>query len=737
MAVKTKRFNAKKVFGKEPPSSPARERPSKRISTAPKAGAKVVDFYSGEEDDDDDDDEPKSTQIGFSNDELQKTARSLLQVRESLPVYKVKDELLKRILAEKVSILIGETGSGKSTQIPQFLIPHNKRSIAVTQPRRVAAINLATRVAQENGSRLGARVGYSVRFDNRANSSTRLKYLTDGMLLRELMIDPKLSNYSTIIIDEAHERTVLTDLLIGFLKGLLYDKRKNDKEFRIIIMSATLDAERFSKFFDNAPILFVEGKMYPVNRFYLGEPSEDIVDSTIRTVMTINQSEQQGDVLCFLPGQEEIDKAVSSLQKIAPQLPRTVPLLMPLPLYAALPTTQQTKIFNPVKSHERKVILATNIAETSITVPGIKYVVDSGLRKVKVWRHSLGISTLLTMPISQASATQRTGRAGRESSGKCYRLYTEDDYLKLAEQTEAEIMRSDIISSVLMLKKLGVDDILNWNWLQNPGKESMVFALQQLYSLAALNDSGQITDLGRKMAVLPLSPHLSAVLLTAYEMHSLVPVIDITACLSVDNLVLNPAYDRRDEVNEKRRAACILGRKYGDLVMLKELLDIFLDISDTQEKKQWCRDLDLSYKGFKNVIRVRQQLREYMDNLLRTKRDGPSIFELEGETVDEFTGEVKYERTLDVSTLLKPFIRGFISNTAIGMPDRSYRTIGSGQLVAIHPSSLLFSQKLEAIMYIEHVYTTRGYSRKVSSIELSWLQEAAPHLLGRRMAVDG
>lgn len=403
---------------------------------------KVVEYFSDDE----------QSAPAKPTESIKTRAKRLLEIRKTLPVYKVKDRLMSQIRNAKVCVLIGETGSGKSTQIPQFLMESSDKAIAVTQPRRVAAINLATRVAEEYGCPCGTQVGYSVRFQNKSSKNTKLKYLTDGMLLREMMINPELPQYSTIVLDEAHERTILTDLLMGFLKEL-----SAKRDLRIIIMSATLDAEKFSHFFNNAPILFVEGKMFPVQRFYLPAPVDDIVDTIVKTCVQLNVSEPEGDILCFLPGQEEIDKAVSLLNRLAPDLPRESPLIVALPLYAALPSQRQVEIFQPVKRHQRKVILATNIAETSLTVPGIRYVVDSGLRKVKVWRHQLGLSTLLTAPVSKASATQRTGRAGREASGKSFRLYTEKDYASLPEQTEPEIVRSDVISPVLMLKKLGVD----------------------------------------------------------------------------------------------------------------------------------------------------------------------------------------------------------------------------------------------------------------------------------------
>ncbi|CCH46690.1 hypothetical protein BN7_6287 [Wickerhamomyces ciferrii] len=686
---------------------------STKLKTNGNGKPKTVNFFS-----DDEEEQRDGRGIELSKESRILKSKQLLKIRETLPIYKSKDEIISKLQKERVTILIGETGSGKSTQIPQFLLPLNKKSIAVTQPRRVAAINLATRVAEEAGSALGDKVGYSVRFDNKTTHHTKLKYLTDGMLLRELMVQSSLPEYSTIIIDEAHERTVLTDLLMGFLKELL--TKRND--LKLIIMSATLDAEKFSKFYNDAQILYVEGKMYNVDRLYLGEPVEDIVDASIKSIVQVNNGELEGDILVFLPGQEEIDKCVGLLERIAPGLPREAPLIVPLPLYAALPPVEQAKVFLPLKARRRKVILATNIAETSITVPGVRYVIDSGLRKVKVWRHQLGLSTLLTAPVSKASSTQRAGRAGREREGKAFRLYTEDDYGKLPNQTEPEISRSNVTSPVLMLKRAGIDDILNWSWLEHPGQESLLSSLTQLYQIKALDDQGKITKLGLQMAILPLEPQLSAILLNAYETGCLTQVVDIVSCLSVDNLVMNPQSESRDEVNEKRLSLCILGSKYGDLLMLKELLDFYIQFDNSRERQQWCKELSLSFRGFKNVLRVRNQIRQYMIMLTKDQH----LFD-----EDEEIGN----KPMDISSVLKAFLIGFVSNTAIGMPDRSYRTTASGQLISVHPSSMIFGKKADAIMYTDYVYTTKGYARNVSVIDLSMLQEAGSHLLASKTKV--
>ncbi|KAF5095897.1 hypothetical protein D0Z00_002984 [Geotrichum galactomycetum] len=740
-------------------SKPTENRPNKRKNIKSNGGVKFLD--SEDEDDaallESDDDENALARSSISANGSNKRARfdlknKLFQTRIALPMYQAGEEVVQRIMANDVTVLLGETGSGKSTQLPQLLYAQGNKEepqrIAITQPRRVAAINLATRVSEEMGEVLGQKVGYSVRFQNNSHPRfTHIKYLTDGMLLRELMGSADLDQYSTIILDEAHERTLLTDLLMGLLKRIM--KRRNaegsDNRLRLVVMSATLDAERFSKFFDNADILFVEGKMYPVQRYYLNEPVDDIVDSTIQAVCQVNQSEPMGDILAFLPGQDEIEKVVQRLNDLAPELPKEAPLLVALPLYASLASTAQQRAFEPLPGkNRRKVICATNIAETSLTVPGVRYVIDSGLRKIRVWKPDLGMDTLLTTPISQAAASQRMGRAGREAPGKCFRLFTEETYTSdLPKQTEAEIVRCDVASAILMLKRAGVDDVLGFDWVESPGKRAISAALLKLYGLKALDDAGKITALGNQMALLPVAPQLAAVLLSAQALGGsklLSTVIDVVACISVEDLLVNPHPEVRDAVNERRRTLFGGGTEWGDLVMLKEMFDMYSGIADVADKKVWCREVCASYKGMKNVMLVRTQIKNYMRGLLgdkptRAKQEKPATTEIsdndEDEDDDDFDDLKSNVRgQFDVKGLIKCFLHGYVGNAALGLPDRRYKSILNGQTLNIHPSSMLFGQKLEAIMYLEFVYTTKPYARMVSPIQAEWLHEIAPHLLG-------
>ena len=345
------------------------------------------------------------------------TSMSIKEQRESLPIFKLRETIIQAIEENQIMVVVGDTGSGKTTQMTQYLAEAGFASrgiIGCTQPRRVAAMSVAKRVAEEVGCRLGQEVGYTIRFEDCTSPSTRIKYMTDGMLLRECLVDPLVSKYSVLLLDEAHERTVSTDVLFGLLKKAA----KERPDLRLIVTSATLDAERFSSYFFNCPILTIPGRTYPVEVLYAKEPESDYLDSALMTVMQIHLSEPPGDILVFLTGQEEIDTACEVLYERMKALGSSVPELIILPVYSALPSEMQSKIFDPAPPGCRKVVLATNIAETSITIDGIFYVIDPGFVKQNSYDAKLGMDALIVVPISQAQAKQRSGRAGRTGPGK-------------------------------------------------------------------------------------------------------------------------------------------------------------------------------------------------------------------------------------------------------------------------------------------------------------------------------
>lgn len=470
------------------------------------------------------------------------TYYKLLKDRKTLPVYEALPQLRKLLKIHQIIILQGETGSGKTTQVPQFLSTISSK-VACTQPRRVAAISVAKRVAEEMDVKLGDQVGYSVRFDECCTDDTILKYLTDGMLLREAMKNPTLSNYSIIILDEAHERTLATDILFGLLKETL----KTRPDLKLIVMSATLNAEKFQQFFEGAPLLSVPGRLHPVEILYTQVAEEDYVAAAVRTVTQIHAFEDPGDILVFLTGEEEIETACRNIRKEVNKYGESVGTLNVIPIYSTLPPAMQQKIFEPAPVANtknipgRKCIVATNIAETSLTIDGIVYVVDSGLSKQKIYNPRMRVESLAVAPISKASAKQRAGRAGRTRPGKCYRLYTEETYrTELEETAHPEILRSNITSVVLTLRVMGIQNLVNFDFMDPPTPETMMRAFEVLNFLGALDDEGELTELGRQISEFPLDPEISKILITSASYSCSEEILTLSAVLSVQNPFLRP-----------------------------------------------------------------------------------------------------------------------------------------------------------------------------------------------------
>lgn len=478
------------------------------------------------------------TGAGDDDDDAEKTAFEKLQKeRRGLPIYPYREELLQAIKTYQVLVIVGETGSGKTTQVMQYLYEEgyaSKGCIGCTQPRRVAAMSVAARVAQEMGVKLGHEVGYSIRFEDCTSQRTRVKYLTDGMLLREFLGEPDLKSYSVMMIDEAHERTLHTDVLFGLMK----DISRFRPDIKLLISSATLDAQKFSDYFDDAPIFVIPGRRYPVDIFYTKAPEADAVDAAIVTVLQIHITQGPGDILVFFTGQEEIETSEEILNTRMKGLGTKVGELIVLPIYSTLPSDMQAKIFEPTPPGARKVVLATNIAETSLTINGIIYVIDPGFCKQKSYNPRSGMEALIVTPISRASAQQRAGRAGRVAAGKCFRLYTSHAYAnELEENSIPEIQRTNLGNVVLMLKSLGINDLIHFDFMDPPPPETLIRALEQLYALGALNDRGELTKLGRRMAELPMDPMLSKFLIQSEQYGCSEEALTICAMLGVGNTI--------------------------------------------------------------------------------------------------------------------------------------------------------------------------------------------------------
>ena len=477
--------------------------------------------------------------------------RSMAEQRASLPIYNLKQELINAVSENQVLVVIGETGSGKTTQMTQYMAEAGFTSrgiIGCTQPRRVAAMSVSKRVAEEFGCRLGQEVGYSIRFEDCTSSETVIKYMTDGMLLRECLVDTNLSRYSLIMLDEAHERTISTDVLFGLLKGLLARR----KDLKLICTSATLDAEKYSTYFFECPIFTIPGRTFPVEVLYTKAPESDYMDAALITVMQIHLSEPPGDILLFLTGQEEIDTSCQILYERMKSLGSNLPELIILPVYSALPSELQTRIFEAAPPGARKLVVATNIAEASLTIDGIYYVVDPGFVKQKCYNAKVGMDSLVVVPISQASARQRAGRAGRTGPGKCYRLYTEAAYKnEMLPTSTPEIQRTNLGNTVLNMKAMGVNDLLHFDFMDAPPVQTLVAAMESLFALGALDDEGLLTRVGRRMAEFPLEPPMSKILMLSVELGCSEEILTLVAMLSVQNIWYRPK-EKQAQADQKR-----------------------------------------------------------------------------------------------------------------------------------------------------------------------------------------
>ena len=662
------------------------------------------------------------------NASLKAKASALAGSRKALPIWPQAGEICQGLRSKDIVLLVGETGSGKSTQVPQFLVKEPwcrsqsvKLSdanstmvnvggcIAITEPRRVAAITLARRVAEEMGTPLGSsspasKVGYSIRFDNSTSPSTQIKFLTEGMLLQEMLRDPWLRQYSAVIVDEVHERGVNVDLVMGFLKNLASGKKegRGGTPLKVVVMSATADMEGLLKFFEDGyspmqdsktlettnnghksgtsnehisdedesewsgihssdndqyhsfpngntnklpkassivrryaievkscrvctPLpemeamekptvacrstdesshvlmCYIEGRQYPVKTIYSPEPVQDYVDAALRTIFQIHYKEPlPGDILVFLTGQETVESLEKLVNEYALGLGPDVPKLLVLPLFAALPQIAQQRVFQPAPPKTRKIILATNIAETSVTVSGVRFVIDCGKSKIKQFRTRIGLDSLLVKPISKSAAIQRKGRAGREAPGQCYRLYTEEDYQALPDTNTPEILRCDLSQGILTMKARGIGDIMKFPFLERPPRDALEKALMQLFQLGALTETGTISEIGLRIATFPLSAPLGRVLLAAVEpgMDCLVEVIDIISCLSVENIFLNLTLEETKEEAEVARRA--LYRREGDHLTLLTTVQAYA--AERSDRKAWAGNHYVSHRAMQAVM---------------------------------------------------------------------------------------------------------------------------------------
>ncbi|XP_062261478.1 ATP-dependent RNA helicase DHX33 [Platichthys flesus] len=632
--------------------------------------------------------------------------------RKQLPIYQAKPQLLNQLRQLPNVILIGETGSGKTTQIPQYLYEAGigrQGMVAITQPRRVAAISLAGRVAEEKRTQLGKLVGYTVRFEDVTSSETKLKFMTDGMLLREAIGDPLLLRYTVVVLDEAHERTVHTDVLFGVVKAAQRKRRELHKiPLKVIVMSATMDVDLFSEYFNKSPVLYLEGRQHPIQIYYTKHPQSDYLQAALVSVFQIHQEAPPShDILVFMTGQEEIEALARTCRDIAKHLPEGCSPMVVIPLYASLPPAQQLRVFQLAPKGCRKVILSTNIAETSLTISGIKYVIDTGMVKAKRFNPDSGLEVLAVQRISKAQAWQRSGRAGREDSGSCYRLYTEAEFDGLIPMTVPEIQRCNLASVMLQLMALGIPDVMNFDFMSKPSPEAVHSAVEHLELLGAVErKEGQdfLTALGKKMASFPLEPRYAKTILLSPDYSCSEEILCIVSLLSVDTVLFNPPA-RREEVLAARKK---FSSSEGDHMTLLSIYRAFKKVSGN---KEWCRENFVNSRNMGLVKDVQAQLKEICLKM-----------NLKMESCGADTEDVR-----------RCLAHGMFVNAAELQPDGSYLALDTHQPVAIHPSSVLFQAKPAYVVFNELLHTSRCYMRDLCLVDADWLLDAAPEYFGRKL----
>ncbi|GLE00514.1 hypothetical protein PINS_up009271 [Pythium insidiosum] len=520
--------------------------------------------------------------------------RTIQQQRRFLPIYQCREELLQVIRENQIVVIVGETGSGKTTQLTQYLHEEGYSQIGMigcTQPRRVAAMSVAARVSDEMGVTLGEEVGYAIRFEDLTSDKTLVKYMTEGVLLRESLREPDLDSYAAVIMDEAHERALNTDVLFGILRQVVQRRR----DFKLIVTSATLDADKFARFFGGVPMFTIPGRTFPVETRYAQTPQDDYVDAAVKQVLQIHLSQPPGDVLVFMTGQEDIEATCFVLAERMARVDGAPPLMV-LPMYSQLPADLQAKIFDA--SDVRKCIVSTNIAETSLTVDGIRYVVDTGYCKVKVYNPKIGMDALQVSPVSQQNANQRAGRAGRTGPGVCFRLYTERQFVhEMLEAQVPEVQRTNLGAIVLLLKSLGVRNLLEFDFMDPPPQDNIVNSMYQLWVLGALDNTGELTDMGRKMVVFPLDPPLAKMLLFSEQLGCSAEVLVIVSMLSVPSVFFRPK-DRAEESDACREKFFVPESDH------LTLLNVYNQWKANGYSSQWCTAHFIHAKGLRKAREV-------------------------------------------------------------------------------------------------------------------------------------
>lgn len=654
-------------------------------------------------------------------------SKTIKEQRQYLPAFACRSELLQIIRENSVVVVVGETGSGKTTQLAQYLYEDGFARggiIGCTQPRRVAAMSVAKRVAEEVGCPVGEDVGYAIRFEDVTSPKTKIKYMTDGVLLRETLRDGDLESYSAIIIDEAHERSLQTDVLLGLIRQIV--KRRRD--LRLIVTSATMNAERFSEFFGRVPIYTIPGRTFPVEVLFSKNPVEDYVEGAVKQALAIHLTRPlPGDILVFMTGQEDIEATCELLadrletlqqdRKSKNESAAAVPDLWILPIYSQLPADLQGRIFQAAPCGVRKCIVATNIAETSLTVDGICFVIDSGYGKVKVYNPRIGMDALQIAPVSQAGANQRAGRAGRTGPGTCFRLFTETAFKhELFPSPIPEIQRTNLSNVVLLLQSLGVEDISKFDFIDSPPAETTATSLFHLWALGALDERGKLTRLGARMVEFPLDPPLAKMLISAGESGGAGIAIDmaiIVSMLSVPSVFFRPR-ERAEESDAVREKFAVPESDH------LTLLNVYNQWVSHSYSDSWCTAHFIHAKAMKKAKEVLDQLCQIMreQNMITAADLAPS------------------RRNTDWDALRKCIAQAYAASKAARMKSiTEFVNLRTGTPCLLHPTSALLGLGFtpEYAVYHELIMTSKEYMHCVTAVDPTWLAEAAPMFYSLRI----
>lgn len=641
----------------------------------------------------------------------------LVSYPDSLPIAGKKDEIIDAIRSSPVVVITGETGSGKTTQIPKMCIEAGRGVdgiIGCTQPRRIAAITVSQRIAQEMGESLGRSVGYKIRFDDRSNADNFIKVMTDGILLMETQADPLLNDYDTLIVDEAHERSINIDFILGILKQLL----KRRKDLTVIITSATIDTEKFSRAFDNAPIIEVSGRMYPVEVRYapIDESTDEQgdgthIDAAVRTVSELKKDKRREDILIFMPTEQDIRETCDTL---AARHYRDTTVM---PLFARLPAGDQQRVFHPAEG--QKIVVATNVAETSITIPGITYVIDTGLARISDYSPATRTKRLPVKAISKSSADQRKGRCGRVQNGICIRLYPETDYEARNLYTSPEILRSNLAEVILRMISLRMNDVAHFPFIDPPSRKSITDGYDILEELGAIqkdtgkkgrNPSYHLTDKGKIMARMPIDPRISRMIIEAQHEHCINDVLIVASALSIQDPRERPV-DREAQADEIHRRFVNPSSDFITLLNIWNEYHRVLPSLKTRNKiRKFCKEQYLSYRRMREWKDVYDQIATIL------KEEG-----IASKRKNSLTGETLY------AAVHKAILSGYLSNIAVKEEKNVYKK-AKGKEIMLFPGSGLFNRGGDWIVAAELIETSRLFARTVAIIKSEWLEEVGGDL---------